>query len=160
MGKKRRCANCGRMFVPKGAGDVFCSSLCKTTGKFVGGGGDTTKPLNEEQRKALEKKRAKGLLPPSPKVVELPPRKIRNGNLKYPRVVEMFSLPLEKRWETAKGFTPEEREFSRRMMRRMLSAEKKLDAVMDWDGENGMESLGCYDGIVGGSLGESDDGSI
>jgi hypothetical protein len=48
MSGKKRCKNCGQLFDPKGPGDFFCSSLCRTTGKFVGGGGDTTKPMSDE----------------------------------------------------------------------------------------------------------------
>ncbi|MGN0130714.1 MAG: hypothetical protein ACI4CE_07500 [Methanomethylophilus alvi] len=153
--KKRKCRNCGQMFVPKGTGDAFCSSLCRLTGKFVGGGGDTSKPLSYEQRKALEKK---GL--PIPKPNEKKPKKIRNGGEKFPRVVKMFSLPMSQRWELAKTFTAEEREFSRRMEKRLLMEERKMASFIDWDGDSEPAERGSYDGIVGGTLGESDDGTV
>ena len=159
MGKKIKCKNCGRMFEPKVSGEQFCSSLCRVTGKFIGGGGDTSKPLNEEQRKALEKKREKGLVPPSKKVEEKP-KKIRNGDAKHPRVAAMFALPVEKRWKIAKDFTAEEKEYARRVMKRMLSDEKKMDAVAEWDGSSESEVSSSYEGISGGHLGESDDGSV
>lgn len=153
--KKRKCKNCGQTFIPKGKGDMFCSSLCRLTGKFVGGGGDTSKPLNYEQRKALEKK---GQHTPEPK--EEKPKKIRNGREKFPRVVKMFSLPVNQRWELAKTFTEEEQEFSRRMAKRLLMEERKMDSFIDWDGDLESGELGNYDGIAGGMLGESDDGTV
>lgn len=156
MGKsgKRKCKNCGQLFVPTEPGDVFCSSLCRITGKFVGGGGDTSKPLSYEQRRALEKR---GQTVSKPK--DEKPRKIRNGGEKFPRVVEMFSLPLDQRWELAKTFTPDEQEFSRRMAKRMLMEDRQMAMLTEWecDAENKYETL---DGLEGGRLGESDDGTV
>lgn len=152
---KRKCKNCGRLFDPKGPGDLFCSSLCRVTGKFVGGGGDTSKPLSYEQRKALEKK---GLSIPKP--VEEKPRKIRNGGEKFPRVVQMFSLPIEQRWELSRTFSPAEQEFCRRMAKRLLMEERKMDALIDWDGEAEAAEPASYEGLSGGTLGESDDGTV
>ena len=153
--KKRKCKNCGQLFVPASAGDFFCSSLCRATGKFVGGGGDTSKPLNYEQRRALERK-GKAI----PKPAEEKPKKIRNGVEKFPRVVKMFSLPLSERWKVAKSFTEEEREFSRRLAKRMMAEERKMETFIDWDGDAEQPEPGNYDGIVGGTLGESDDGTV
>lgn len=157
MGKdrKRKCRVCGQLFVPKSPGEPYCSSLCRTTGKFLGGGGDTTKPLNYEQRKALEKK---GL--PIPKPAEAKPKKIRNGREKFPRVVQMFALPVGERWAVAKTFSPEEREFGKRYAKRMLMEERKMDAFIEWDGDEEPAEAACYDGMSGGTLGESDDGTV
>lgn len=154
MSGKKRCKNCGQLFDPKGPGDFFCSSLCRTTGKFVGGGGDTTKPMSEEQRKEMIRR---GKL--IPQKTEAKPKKIRNGGEKYPRVAEMFRLPLAKRWELARTFTAEEQEYCRRVMKRMLMEERKISSIVDWDSE-AEPGLGSYEGIAGGMLGESDDGTV
>ena len=147
MSGKKRCKNCGQLFDPKGPGDFFCSSLCRTTGKFVGGGGDTTKPMSEEQRKEMIRR---GKL--IPQKTEPKPRKIRNG-------AEMFRRPLSKRWELARTFTAEEQEYCRRVMKRMLMEERKISSIVDWDSE-AEPGLGSYEGIAGGMLGESDDGTV
>lgn len=152
---KRRCKNCGRTFDPKGPGDFFCSSLCRATGKFVGGGGDTTKPMSAEQRKEMIRK---GKMPPP--VQGDRPKKIRNGGDKYPRVAQMFSLPLSERWNIAKMLTPEEMEYSRRVMKRMLTEDRKIGSIIDWDGDAECGTPASYDGLVGGTLGESDDGTV
>ena len=157
MSGKKRCKNCGQLFDPKGPGDFFCSSLCRTTGKFVGGGGDTTKPMSEEQRKEMIRR---GKLIPQKILFALHfEDEIRNGGEKYPRVAEMFRLPLEKRWELAKTFTAEEQEYCRRVMKRMLMEERKISSIVDWDSE-AEPGLGSYEGIAGGMLGESDDGTV
>lgn len=144
---------CGRPFVPKGKDDLFCSSICRTTGCFVGGGGDTSKPVSPEMRKAMEKKQKAGSSPKSEK-----PRKVRNGAEKYPRVHYMFTLPVSERAAVSSQFTPEETEYSRRLARKMLLEERRLDEEIEWDAAS--DDSGTYDGIDGGSLGESDDGTI
>ena len=154
MGKTRRCKTCGRSFEPKGADDHFCSPLCRTTGCFVGGGGDTSKPMSREMQRAMERKAAS-----SPSLKEEKPRKIRNGAEKFPRVHQMLELPIERRWELTKQFTAEEREYCRRVMKRMLMEERRIESIVDWDSES-EPGLGSYEGIAGGSLGESDDGTV
>lgn len=153
--KSRKCKTCGRPFVPKGADDRYCSPVCRATGCFVGGGGDQTKPMSQEMKKAMERKGIES----SP--VEAKPKKVRGGAEKFPRVHQMFDLPIGQRWELAKTFTKEEAEYSRRLARKRLQDEWKIDRIIDWDGmpEEG-ESLGSYEGIAGGRLGDSDDGTI
>ena len=150
----RKCKTCGRPFSPKGADDRFCSPICRATGCFVAGGGDQTKPMSYEQRKALEKK---GRLPTSP--TEAKPRKVRGGPERFPRVHQMFALPIEERWALASTFTKDEAEYSRRLAKKMLQDEWRLDDMIDWDSE-AEPGLGNYEGIAGGSLGESDDGTV
>ena len=155
--KKRKCRNCGQLFDPKGPGDFFCSSLCRTTGKFLGGGGDTTKPMSAEQRKDMIRR---GKAIPTSGQEPPKPRKIRNGSIKFPRVMEMFSQPLNKRWAIAKHFTPQEQDFARRMAKRQLMEERKMDSFIDWDGGYYESELDSADDMVFDRLGESDDGTV
>ena len=69
---------------------------------------------------------------------------------RFARVDAMFLLPVEKRWEIAKTFTKEEREYSVKVQKRMLYAEAR--AAMD-GGED--ETWMPAD-----TLGDSDDGTI
>ena len=151
-----KCKTCGRPFTPEGADDHFCSPICRTTGCFVAGGGDQTKPLSPEMKKILEKK---GKIPSSPDSPK--PKKVRGGPEKFPRVHQMFSLPMNERWALASTFSKEEAEYGRRLAKKMLQDEWKMDNIIDWSGssEDG-ESLGSYEGIAGGILGDSDDGTI
>lgn len=152
---KKVCKGCGRMFETETANEVYCSSLCRTTGKFMGGGGDTKKPIPPEMRSLYKKKaREAGVGGKA-----LGKRKIRNGEEKYPRVVEMFNLPQDQRWALAKTFSEEEHEYMVRKAKKLILEEKKLDAMCSWEEPEDM-SRGAYEGITGGSIGESDDGSI
>ena len=157
MAKTRKCKTCGRLFEPKGANDKFCSALCRTAGCFVGGGGDTSKPVSPEQRKLNEKKRAAngGASSPSP---EETTKRMRPE--KFPRVLQMFELPIEKRYAIASTFTPEEAEYARKLAKRKLQEEMRFDQMCSWDGMEETVGLGSYEGLVGGSIGDSDDGSI
>lgn len=157
MGMKlKKCKTCGRPFAPKGADDHFCSPICRTTGCFVAGGGDQTKPMSQEMKKVLERK---GRLPTSQN--DPKPKKVRGGPEKFPRVHQMFGLPMDKRWMLASTFSKEEAEYSRRLARKMLQDEWRMDDIIDWDGATDEgEALGSYAGIAGGSLGDSDDGTI
>lgn len=158
MARRRKCKTCGNSFEPKGPDDFFCSQLCRTAGCFVGGGGDTRKPLSPEQKKALEKKG----IDPSSQPAEEPKKRVRMTAEKYPRVQYMFTLPIEERYAVSREFTKEEAEYARRLAKKMLVDERKFDEVIDWDYDGGeQEKSGrSYEGITGGSLGDSDDGTI
>lgn len=145
MAKKRRCKMCGRLFDPGEDSEAYCSSLCRDVGCFVGGGGDTSKPMSKEQMKARERKS---------KSTERGQRvkRVRMPREKYPRVHEMLSLPPSERWAMAKTFTPEEQEYSRRVMKHMLQEEQRIDDLSSWDVG---EEIGLLD-----TLGESDDGTV
>ena len=166
IGKTRKCKTCGRPFQPKAAGDAFCSPLCRTAGCFIGGGGNTAKPLSPEQRKAMEKKERKQAAerkPSSQKPKGKPgrPKSASPGEKPFPRVHHMFTLPLSKRFAVSKKFTPEEAEYCRRLMKRKLIEEFRMDEAIGWEMPGCEdEGLGSYEGITGGVLGESDDGSI
>lgn len=158
MAKKIRCKTCGTYFEPKTAGDKFCSAVCRTTGLFVSGGGDTSKPLSYEQKKALEKKGVSNKTSSTKKEV---PKKLTNAAAKFPRVLKLFNLPQEERWDLAKTFSPEEAEYARRLARKALADERKIEELIEWDATSDMaEESASYKGITGGSLGDSDDGSI
>ena len=155
MARRRKCKTCGNSFEPKGPEDQFCSALCRTTGCFVGGGGDTSKPISPEMRKVMEKKKSAS----SPKPEK--PRKIRNGAEKYPRVHYMFTLPVGERLAVSSQFTSEEAEYSRRLARKMLMEERRLDDEIEWDSSSDeKEASTSYEGLDGGRLGESDDGTV
>ena len=79
---------------------------------------------------------------------------------KFQRVVQMFELPLEKRFAIACTFTPEEAEYARKLAKRKLQEEMRFDQMCSWDGVEETVGLGSYEGLVGGSIGDSDDGSI
>ena len=148
MSEKRKCRNCGRLFDPKGKDELFCSSLCRTTGLFVGGGGDTSKPSADgTSKKGVESKKIRQHKE-SHKVNK------RGSDSKFPRVKELFELPLEKRWNFAKTFSEDEMAYARRIASRMLNEDRLIDELCLWeipdsetvdDGEN---------------YGDSDDGSI
>ena len=86
--------------------------------------------------------------------------RVKGEAAKYPRVAEMFSLPVARRWELAKDFTVEEAAYARRLAKRALAEERRLDEICSWDGEGDDAPMGRFEGITGGSLGESDDGSV
>ena len=143
MGRgKRKCRTCGNLFEPKGPGDRYCSHLCRTTGCFIGGGGDTTKPNTTTKR--LAKK-------PDPMKRTRPSKRVD-----FPRVRQMMELPISERWEIAKDFTPEEQDFVRRLAKRELIEEKQIECITDWD--CGEESQKIDSGMD--QIGESDDGSV
>lgn len=136
---KRKCKSCGRTFDSKGTGDLFCSPLCKATGFFVSGGGDTSKPgaANHPERA------------PVAKVV-----RIRKDDAKFEHVRKMFTIPPENRWAIAKDFTDEERAYAKRLERRRLMEEDRIFSEWDW----GTDQEEVED--VCGIIGDSDDGSI
>mgnify|MGYP003289507523 CR=1 FL=1 len=141
---KRKCKRCGRQFDSKGPGDYFCSPLCKMTGFFMGGGGDTSKPGVAKPAEVI----------PAPK-----PVRIKKDDEKYARVRKMFTLPAKERWELAKTFSEEERAYARRLAKRSLMEEDRL--TREWDWNNGSSEETEEDVIYdSGLLGESDDGSI
>lgn len=136
---KRKCKSCGRIFESKKAGDWFCSPLCKATGFFVGGGGDTCKPGG-----------AKPPAAPHPK-----PIRVKKDDERFNRVREMFDLPSSERWKIAKNFTEEEHAYAKRLERRRLMEESRIFREWDWDADSEEEA-----GVEEGMLGESDDGSV
>jgi len=138
---KRKCKSCGRTFASKGAGDLFCSPLCKATGFFVGGGGDTSKP---------------GMAKPAESILVQKPARVRKDDERFARVRLMFALPPTKRWEIAKGFSEEERAYAKRLERRRLMEEDRIFREWDWNSKD-EEAAEEEDS---GMLGESDDGSI
>ena len=137
---KRKCKNCGRVFVSRGAGDFFCSPLCKATGYFVGGGGDTSKPGVAKAAQSIPVQR---------------PMRIRKDDEKFARVRHMFTLPVEKRWEIAKDFSEEEQSYAKRLERRRLMEEDRIFREWDWNADSEDET-GEDDAV----LGDSDDGSL
>lgn len=130
------------------------------TGKFRAGGGDTTKPISEERRKEMARKGIVAVTETAAsRRAERMPR-IKGEAQKYPRVAEMFRLPVGERWAVAKDFTAEEAAYARRLAKRALSEEKRMDEICSWDGCGDETPIERYSGISGGSLGESDDGSV
>ena len=122
----------------------------------MAGGGDQTKPISQEMRKILEKKGKKPSSPDSPK-----PKKVRGGPEKFPRVHRMFTLPMDERWRLASTFTKEEMEYSRRLAKRKLQEEWKMDDILDWDGEGeDKDWSGQQEPTIRNQLGDSDDGTI
>ena len=100
----------------------------------------------------------KGVVPPPPSP-QPSPRPIRNGIEKFPRVAQMFALPVSERWSVARHFTEEEREFARRMAKRMLSDERRMDMICSWDGEGDEGEANDLD-VVRATIGDSDDGTV
>ena len=149
INKKKKCQNCGRLFDPKDAGDTYCSALCRTTALFVGGGGDQRKPFAEgtpkkviEAAKAAEKK--------------LPPKISKRGSdTKFPRVKKLFDIPIDKRWEYAKTFTPDEMAYARRLASRKLNEERMIDELSSWEKSGESDTV-----LEEGNVGDSDDGSV
>ena len=151
--KQRRCKCCGALFTPKGAGDHFCSGLCRTSGLFVSGGGDTSKPLSPERKKMLEK--SGGAQKDIPKK---PAKRYRaDAAEKYPRVVAMLALLREDRWRVAKNFSEEEREYARSLAQKELSEERRFMEIASWDGTG--DEAEEYGEVVE-DIGDSDDGTI
>jgi len=147
--KKKKCRNCGRLFDPKGEGDIYCSALCRTTALFVGGGGDQRKPLAEgTPKKVVEAARAEAKKP-QPK----PSR--RGSDVKFPRVKELFNIPIDKRWKLAQTFSPDEMAYARRLASRMLNEDRMIDELSSWNAQGESEAAADE-----GTVGESDDGSV
>lgn len=140
---KRKCKKCGRTFVAKGPGEHFCSELCRMTGFFVGGGGDTSKPGVAKQAASIPKEK---------------PVRVKKDDERYARVRRMFSLPASERWAIAKDFSEDERSYARRIARRMLMEEDRITREWSWDSSD--EECDASADIGGGMLGESDDGSV
>lgn len=139
---KRKCKRCGRQFESRGAGDCFCSPICRMTGFFIGGGGDTSKPgVSQPQAIPQEK-----------------PVRVRKDDERYARVRLMFAKPPSERWEIAKDFTDDERAYARRIAKRMMMEEARFAREWVWDGGSGGAEDSPFD--EGGTLGESDDGSV
>lgn len=154
VAKQKRCKNCGALFIPKGAGDHFCSSLCRTSGLFVSGGGDTSKPISPERRKTLERAAKKCETDRQKKPVK---RYKADAAARFPRVVAMLSIPKEERWKIAKEFSAEEREFARSLAQKELAEERRLVEIASWDGAG--DEVEDY-GEVEEDLGDSDDGTV
>jgi len=147
MGKeKRKCRNCGRLFDSRNENEQYCSVLCRTTALFVGGGGDQRKPAGDMGSKKYKPETSKAS---DKKVCK------RGSDSKYPRVKELFTIPIEKRWEVAKTFNPDEMAYARRLANRMLNEEKMIDELSTWEKSGESEVL-----PEESTLGESDDGSI
>lgn len=155
MARRRKCKTCGNSFEPKDPNDFYCSPLCRTAGCFVGGGGDTRKPISPEMRKAMEKK---GITASSPK--DEKPKRTAAKQAKFPRVHYMFTLPPEKRYEVSRHFSPEEAEYCRRLARKKLHDEWRNDDAIE--AEEFSDNFKPADGemMSGGRLGDSDDGTI
>ena len=139
---KRKCKKCGRQFESKGPGDCFCSQLCRMTGFFVGGGGDTSKPGVPQPAAVI----------PAPK-----PMRVKKDDERFARVRLMFEKPTEERWAIAKDFSEEERAYAKRLAKRLMMEEDRLTREWTWDGGGEEADEAAADG---GMLGESDDGSI
>ena len=139
---KRKCKKCGRRFETDGTGDGFYSQLCRMTGFFIGGGGDTSKPGSARKAPAQEAK-----FSPSPK---------KCGE-KFERVLLMFDKPPSERWEIAKNFTEEERAYAKRIARRKMMEEVRFTREWEW---NGGDEEDVPQEEVDAALGESDDGSL
>ena len=137
---KRKCKSCGRTFDSKGAGDFFCSPLCRATGFFVGGGGDTSKP---------------GVAKPVRSIPQQKPVRVRKDDEKFAKVRRMFDLPPAERWKIAKDFTEEEHAYAKRLERRRLMEEDRIFREGDWNADSDEEAE-----TDEGTLGESDDGSV
>lgn len=135
MEKKKKCKVCGGSFV--GAGE-YCSDICKTTGVFVGGGGDTSKPNS------------------TVKIVKSKVQRIGLSEEQKEKVREVFQLPIEERWGRLRKMSHEEQAFGKRISFKMLKEEQKIESMTDW--EIGETTSGENDPSE--DIGESDDGSI
>ena len=137
---KRKCKQCGRRFESKGAGDLYCSPLCRQTGFFLGGGGNTSKP------------NANGSSAEKPK-----PVRVRKDDGRFERVRKVFNMPVSERWAVAKDFTDEERAYFRRLAMRQLFESDRF--VREWsrdcpeDEEDAAEEVYVQPG-------DSDDGTL
>ena len=116
--------------------------LCRTTALFVGGGGDQRKPNSTigEVRIRREEEDTK--------------KSKRGSDIKYPRVKELFELPIDERWKLAKTFSQNEMAYARRIQKRMMNEDNLIDELYTWElTDPSQESSNEM-------IGESDDGSI
>jgi uncharacterized Zn finger protein (UPF0148 family) len=147
MTKKRICKLCGREFVPAKTGDRYCPGICSMTAGLI-------KP-----------QKAKSPKPPSKDAMRAGSQSMET---RFSRVMAMFAAPIDARWKFARDFTPEEQEFSRKIAKRMIAEERRID----YDAAYGVWGSG-FDGDDDGDgqktgkavfeediLGDSDDGSI
>ena len=111
--------------------------------------------MSAEQKKAMERKQAAMSASSGETGV---PRKVRNGAVKFPRVLAMFEMPPEERYEVSRLFSPAEAEYARRLAKRELMEEQRFSEACEWDVAE--DCSGAYDAISGGAVGESDDGSV
>ena len=144
MGKVRKCKKCGRAFEPKDSSDVFCSQICRMTGFFVGGGGDTSKPGGVKQTVSKPKGDAV-------------PARVNSGDERFARVREMLKLPPIERWSIAKDFTAEEQAYCRRLAKRLLMEETRIERENSWEVGEEADSSYCD---AAEPTGDSDDGTI
>lgn len=133
----RKCKLCGREFVPQKAGDRYCPGVCSLTAGLI--------PTPSEKKPAASSGGGWAA-----------------KEAKFPRVMEMFALPKNdgRRWEIAKDFTEEEREFARKYAKRQMALENMIDyncACGGYGGEDEDDDSRTFDH---NSLGDSDDGSI
>lgn len=140
------CKLCGREFVPANPGDKYCPGVCSLTAGLI----KTPKP-----RKA------------SPASSGTPKAGGRSMEEKFPRVMAMLAAPISKRWAMASKFTPEEEEFSRKMQRKMLAEERRIDFEANYCGRRGAmteddEAEQPQEKVIfeEDPLGDSDDGSV
>lgn len=139
MGKKK-CKVCGRPFTPKGKQE-YCSELCKTTGTYLSGGGDISKPNGVYKDRKAEKVVKKGI-----KITEA----------EKERVKAVLDLPIEERWAKAKKFTSVEQAYARKLAMKRLKEEEIYASLSDWEIDDGIDD----NEVAAEDLGESDDGSI
>ena len=158
--EKRKCKVCGRMFFPRSFGDEFCSGLCSTAGGLIAGRGDTSKPSTEYKAKKPRKPKAVKETVIATAVNDKPVR-TRVAADRYPRVTAMFRLPADERCAVALTLTREEQDYARKLGKRMLAEERRLNAIIDWNGgDENLERLERYRGTGSDRLGDSDDGSV
>lgn len=142
---KSICRLCGREFVPETPGWRYCPGVCSMTAGLIKAPKNGRHPSTPSQRRH---RHCEG----------------RSPEDRFPRVMAMLAAPIERRWEMASQFTPEEAEFSRRMQMRMLAEERRIDFAAGCCGRmDSSEDFGEFseDAPVGGDrLGDSDDGSI
>lgn len=141
---KRKCKKCGRTFESKGTGDLYCSALCRMTGYFVGGGGDTSKPGVDR--------------PTAEKAAPVKPMRIKKDDERFARVRRMFDLPPKDRWNVAKDFSEEERAYARRLARKQLMDDDRFTREWDWNSGDDEDDEPSF--IVPSTIGDSDDGSV
>ena len=138
----RKCKKCGRRFETKSPGDYFCSDLCRMTGFFVGGGGDTSKP---------------GVAQTTPIIPTVKPIRVKKDDERFAKVRLMFEKPASERWAIAKDFTDEERAYAKRLAKRQMMEEARFTKEWAWDATT-EDDIPTEGGM--GSLGESDDGTV
>lgn len=142
------CRLCGRKFIPTTKGEKYCPGVCAMTADMI-------RPMQPAGRRRT----------PAAVHTDEPKAKPRPEEAAFPRVMAMFAAPIEERWKMARDFTEAEAEFSRKMQRRMLAEEKRLDydatpcyctsACTDDDEESQGKSPFEDD-----PLGDSDDGTV